>query len=207
MIILTEERFRINGRTKYKAFCNICGTEFLIEKTGYYNLKNKESCAKTCSYHINKYICTNYGRDVDECFRMRYNSMKQRCEDENASNYKWYGGKGVKFKYVSFGDFFNKEFERFIAGYNEFKNNVSPERIDIDGDYCPENLIWINFSDQCLNTSIVNKSCIGISPSGEKYYCSNLTKFAEEHGLTRQHIGKCLNGKLKQHKKWKFYYL
>lgn len=74
-----------------------------------------------------------------------YNSwraMKQRCYDP--SQYKpEYQGKGITV---------SSEWQKF-AGFREwayvngYKEGLSIDRIDVDGDYCPENCRWITRSE------------------------------------------------------------
>lgn len=72
-----------------------------------------------------------------------YNSwraMKYRCNNPNASDYKYYGGKGIKItpEWDSF-----KGFAAFAvaSGYEE---GLTIDRVDPTKDYCPSNCRWIS---------------------------------------------------------------
>lgn len=206
MLILTNKIDRRCGkRIYYKVICDVCGTELSMDRHHYSTLANKEECGMACSLKIGKIISDSYGSDVLKCFRMRYNAMKQRCLDRNSENYKYYGQRNIKIMYKSFADFYNLEFENFIKAYDKYGSNASPDRINVDGNYEHSNLRWIEFKEQALNKQST-KVCIGISPDGKEYEFTNAQDFAIEHNLTRQSIGKCLLGKMKTHKNWKFYY-
>ncbi len=75
-------------------------------------------------------------------------SMRQRCYNPNDKRYANYGGRGIQVC-----DPWNKhyyEFETWAAesGYQE---GLTLERIDNDGDYCPENCKWVTWEEQRLN--------------------------------------------------------
>lgn len=80
-----------------------------------------------------------------------WHNMIQRCENPNAAGYKWYGKKGVKVcpEWHNF-DSFSKW--AHSHGYEDFsdaprKDRLSIDRIDSNGDYCPENCRWITVSE------------------------------------------------------------
>lgn len=81
-----------------------------------------------------------------------WSSMKQRCENENATGYKNYGGRGIKVC------------ERWRNSYSDFLADIlatigrrpSPQHSidrfpDPDGDYCPGNVRWATKSQQRQN--------------------------------------------------------
>ena len=70
----------------------------------------------------------------------RWTSMNGRCRDKGHSKHRYYGGKGI-----SVCDKWRNSFDAFrswalAAG---FKQELSIDRIDPDGDYCPDNCQWI----------------------------------------------------------------
>lgn len=72
----------------------------------------------------------------------------QRCENPNDRNYKNYGGRGIKVC-AEWHDS-----RKFIAwAYaNGYADNLSIDRIDVDGDYCPDNCRWADLYTQRNNT-------------------------------------------------------
>ena len=84
-----------------------------------------------------------------------WNNMIERCENPNNSNYKNYGGRGIKVC----GEW--HELKTFVEwayknGYEERdKNNrrnvLSIERIDVNGNYEPSNCKWIPCCEQGKN--------------------------------------------------------
>lgn len=76
-----------------------------------------------------------------------WEGIKQRCNNPNASDYKNYGGRGIKVcdKWL--------DFKNFYSDMGDRPKGLEIDRIDNDGDYTPENCRWITHKDNCRNTS------------------------------------------------------
>lgn len=73
--------------------------------------------------------------------------MRGRCSNENDPAYNRYGGRGIK---VCDEWSENKNFFRW-ATENGYKEGLSLDRINVDGDYSPENCRWVDMKVQGNN--------------------------------------------------------
>lgn len=98
--------------------------------------------------------------------------MKARCYAPSFKNIGRYQRIGIKVC-----DRWLYSFENFLEDMGRMPaDNYSIERIDVNGDYCPENCCWIPKNDQAKNTSL----CVRITYNGETKI---LSEWAEEFGL------------------------
>lgn len=69
--------------------------------------------------------------------------IKLRCEYPSKADYKYYGAKGIKIckEWQTFAPF--REWA-LSHGYND---NLTIDRIDVKGDYCPENCQWLTLEE------------------------------------------------------------
>ena len=72
----------------------------------------------------------------------------QRCENPNDRNYKNYGGRGIRVC----DEWHNSRSFMEWALKNGYSDSLSIDRIDVDGDYCPENCRWADLYTQRNNT-------------------------------------------------------
>jgi len=82
-----------------------------------------------------------------------YNNMRNRCYRENIPNFVDYGGRGIKVCdewRLSYSAFKKWAVENGYDYQLSIKEQ-SLDRIDVDGDYCPENCRWVDMKTQGRN--------------------------------------------------------
>lgn len=73
--------------------------------------------------------------------------MKQRCSNPKNTNYKHYGKRGITVckEWLNFKPFYN------WALSNGYEDSLSIDRIDVNGNYEPNNCRWVDNKTQSLN--------------------------------------------------------
>lgn len=89
-----------------------------------------------------------------------WNNIKRRCYEKTNPAYKNYGGRGIKMC-----DSWKNSFESFgeWALNNGYSDSLTIERVDVNGNYCPENCTWIPRNKQQNNRT----SCLFYTYNGE----------------------------------------
>lgn len=104
-----------------------------------------------------------------------HHNMKTRCTNPNYDKYQYYGGKGI-----SVCDEWMKSYDAFEEwalshGYND---TLTLERVDTNGNYCPDNCRWASIKEQANNRSTNHF----LTYNGKT---QTIQQWAEETGMSR----------------------
>lgn len=102
-----------------------------------------------------------------------FDGMKQRCKNPNRKDFSRYGGRGIVFdkKWQTFSGFFKD------MG-SSYKEGLTLDRIDNNGNYCKENCRWVTPKEQANN----RKSNVSISYKGVTL---NSSQWAKKIGINK----------------------
>lgn len=155
---------------QYLCKCD-CGNSVYIDSSSLLN-GNTKSCG-CINRELVTYRNTTHGMSKERIYSI-WAGMISRCENPGDSmNYMNYGGRGIsvcKEWSESFMSFYTWSMEHGYAG------DLSIDRIDNDGDYCPENCRWTTVKEQARN----RRSNINVEYKGE---VKTLKQWSEEYGV------------------------
>ena len=149
------------------------------------------------------YISKYYVMECQKCGRWK--AMRTRTTNPNYEHADRYVNRGINSEaFKHFIDFYDAMYDSYLELANKIgSHNVSLERKDVDGNYDPDNCIWIPKQDQPKNTSRTVKFK-AIYPDGHTEIHKNATEFAISHGIHPGAVSDCLNGRSKSAKGYKF---
>lgn len=83
--------------------------------------------------------------------------MRKRCLNERCKDFKHYGGRGITIC-AEWNDYTNFKEWAMANGYdpNAKRGQCTIDRIDVNGNYCPENCRWVSMKIQNQNKRKMN---------------------------------------------------
>lgn len=146
-----------------------CGNEKIIPATLLVQQK-----VKSCGCLRKNYFDKKHGLRNSRLYNIWCN-MKSRCNNAKNPCYKNYGGRGITIceEWKEFLPFYN------WAMANGYKDNLTIDRINNDGNYCPENCRWTTWETQFNNRS----DCHYISYNG---ITKTFTEWCKTIGISRE---------------------
>lgn len=166
-----ENRVFNNGYTKvqWRCLCD-CGTELDVLSNAMLT-GNTTSCGCFRSESVTAHK-TTHGMTHTRLYRI-WGNMCNRCNNPKDKFYKDYGGRGIKVC-----DEWRHNSTAFLewAMANGYADDLTIDRIDNDGDYCPENCRWATLKEQANN-----KRKLTITYNGETHSTVEWAKITGLH--------------------------
>lgn len=167
-LVAVSHRFE-NGDAIWKCKCD-CGSIIEVVSSDL-NRGRKTSCG-CWTHELISNAMRKHGLCKTRIWRI-WTGMKTRCYNKNDKAYKNYGGRGI-----AICDEWKEDLTAFSdwAMKNGYRDDLTIERIDVDGNYSPENCKWITLAEQEQN----RRNTIFLEYKGEKL---RINEWAERYGI------------------------
>lgn len=148
-----------NHHVMWRCRCD-CGNTTIADSCQLSSGKTKScGCLKN---DVSSETHTKHGGRRDRLYKVWAN-MKNRCFNSNSSDYKYYGGRGIRVCDEWTHDYNAFKEWAYSSGYDDSaeKGQCTIDRIDVDGNYEPSNCRWVSMSIQSRNRRnvISNDKC------------------------------------------------
>lgn len=146
---LTVYGFKIGDKPQDTILYCKCDCGNLVEtkiNTFKYGMKKSCGCLKT-----GRKKSDTFHKKSDSRLYGKYWNMRRRCYDKTYKCYHRYGGRGIKVCEEWLND--SGAFVRWAILNGALDKTLTLDRIDNDGDYCPENCRFVSMKEQNRNVS------------------------------------------------------
>lgn len=173
--LLVVERHKCAGKVKWNCIC-ACGGKTIAQTAHLVDGRRVScGCAKLPGNQVNPKVPHKHGHCVNgkstKLYRI-WSGVFTRCTNTNSKAYKYYGARGIKVC-----DRW-KDFKLFLEDMGDPDPGQSLDRIDVNGDYEPNNCRWASAKEQARNKR--NNFLIKY-----KGITKTLSEWSEESGINR----------------------
>ena len=159
IVVIERTRKEHSKKTFFRCICD-CGKEKTFQSSDLIRGKIK-SCGCWKAEHMKKLGKEHitHGMTDSRLYHI-WRGLRTRCNFDKSKDYNNYGGRGI-----NVCEEWKNSFQNFYdwAIKNGYQEHLTIDRIDVNGNYCPENCRWADIDTQARN----KRNTVNITINGE----------------------------------------